>query len=125
MRADRAFVAISEFARRLGVTARRARALVASGRVDGAVKIGRDWLVAASARVAPGMRGPRSRAAGGSTKLVLARRGQGQALKRGRQKRFRKLAAQSPQMAHGAAAFRLPREGLRFEEPDLSPEELP
>jgi hypothetical protein len=112
-----------EFARRLGVSARRARALAASGRVEGAVKVGRDWLIPASARVVPGTRGPRSRAAEGETRLVLAERGRGQALKRRRQKRFRKLAAGSPQV-RGAAAFRLPREDLHFDEPDLRPDEL-
>jgi hypothetical protein len=55
---------------------------------------------------------------------VLSERGQGQALKRRRQKRFLELATQSPRMVRGAAAFRLPRQALHFEEPDLSPDEL-
>jgi hypothetical protein len=55
---------------------------------------------------------------------VLGERGQGQALKQRRQKRFRALATQSPRMVHGAAAFRLPRQALHFEEPDFSPDEL-
>ena len=84
--------------RRLGVSARRARTLAASGRVEDAAKVGRDWLIPAAARVAPGKRGPRPRAAGGATHLVLGDRGQGQALKRRRQRRFRQLATQSPRM---------------------------
>jgi len=115
---------IRELALRLGVTARRARALAASGRVEGAVKVGRDWLIPIATRVAPGRRGPRARAAEGATQLVLGERGQGQALKRRRQRRFRELATQSPRMVRGATAFRLPRQALHFEEPDLSPDEL-
>jgi len=114
---------IRELARRLGVTARRARALAASGRVEGAVKVGRDWLIPTATRVAPGRRGPRPRAEG-ATQLVLGESGQGQALKQRRQRRFRELATQSPHMVRGAAAFRLPRQALHFEEPDLSPDEL-
>lgn len=84
--------------------------------------MGRDWLIPAAARVAPGTRGPRSRAAPRETQLVLGERGQ--ALKRRRQRRFRKLATQSTRMVRGAAVFRLPRQALHFEEPDLTPEEL-
>jgi len=125
MRRDPIFLTIREFAQRLKVTARRARALAASGRVEGAVKMGRDWLIPAATRVAPGARGPRLRTIGRGTQLVLAERGQGQALKRRRQKRFRKIATQSPQAAHAAAAFRLPRETLRFEEPEVASDDLP
>lgn len=119
-----AWLTIREFAQRLDITARRARALAASGRVEGAVKVGRDWLIPAATRVAPGTRGPRPRVAGGATQLVLGERGQGQALKRRRQRRFRKLTPQSPRMVREAAVFLLPRHALHFEEPDLTPEEL-
>ena len=122
MREAPTLLTIGEFARRLGVTARRARALAASGRVEGAVKVGRDWLIPAATRVAPGTRGPRSRAAGGATQLVLGEHGQG--LKRRRQQRFRALATRSPRVVRAAAVFRLPHEALHFEEPDLSPDEL-
>jgi hypothetical protein len=56
---------------------------------------------------------------------LLAERGRGQALKRRRQKRFRKLAAGSPQVLGTATAFRLPREDVQFDEPDLRSDELP
>lgn len=62
--------------------------------------------------------------AAGATQLVLGERGHAQALKRRRQRRFRKLAAQSTRMVRGAAVFRLPHQALHFEEPDLSPDEL-
>jgi hypothetical protein len=108
----------------MGVSARRARALIASGRVEGAVKVGRDWLIPVSARVVPGSRGPRPRAAQRQTRVVLSEGGRGQALKRRRQNRFRKLAAGSPQVLRRAAVFRLPRQELHFEEPDLRSDDL-
>ncbi|MFN0040774.1 MAG: helix-turn-helix domain-containing protein [Burkholderiales bacterium] len=119
-----ALLTVRELAQRLGVTVRRVRALAASGRVEGAVKVGRDWLIPIASRVAPGRRGPRPRTTKGATQLVLGERGQGQALKRRRQRRFQDLASQSPRMARGAAAFLLPRQALRFEEPELTSDEL-
>jgi hypothetical protein len=115
---------IGEFARRLGVTGRRSRALAASGRIEGAVKIGRDWLIPVGARISPGTRGPRPRAAAGTSRLVLASAGQPLALKQKRQKRFRARAARSSRLARDAVVFRLPRETLRFKEPDLDFEDL-
>jgi hypothetical protein len=118
-------VTIREFAGRLNITERRARALAASGRVAGAVKIGRDWVIPASARVAPGTRGPRPGASGSGVRVVLAARGAAQALKRKRQGRFRRRAMQAPELAASAVAFGLPREALRFDEPDLESDDLP
>ena len=118
------FLSIREFAARLGVTERRARAIAASGRVAGAVKIGRDWLIPESARVLPGARGPRLRASESRSRVVLSVGGAAQALKRQRQRRFRRRAMQAPELAAGAVAFPLPREALRFEEPDFASEEL-
>jgi len=120
-----ALLTIEELALRLGVTARRARALAASGRVEGAVKVGRDWLIPVAVRIAPGKRGPQSRAAAITTQLVLGERGQAQRSKRRRQQRFRKLGIRDPELARAATVFRLPRESLRFEEPELRPDELP
>src|SRR5882672_8434052 len=114
-----------EFAGRLNVSERRARALAASGRVAGAVKIGRDWLIPASARLTPGTRGPRPRGSGSGVRFVLAAGGAAQALKRERQGRFRRHAVQAPELAASAVAFRLPREALHFEEPDLESDDLP
>lgn len=108
----------------MGVSARRVRALIATGRVEGAVKVGRDWLIPVSARVVPGSRGPRPRATQRQTRVVLSEGGRGQALKRRRQKRFRRLAAGLPEMMRRAAVFRLSRKGLRFEEPDLHSDDL-
>lgn len=116
---------IREFAGRLNVTERRARALAASGRVEGAVKIGRDWLIPALARVAPGTRGPRPGGSRTGGHVVLAARGAAQALKRKRQGRFRSRAMQTPELAASAVAFRLPREAFHFEEPDLDSDDLP
>src|ERR1700675_735132 len=99
---------IREFAGRLNVTERRARALAASGRVAGAVKIGRDWLIPASARVVPGTRGPRPSASGSTGRVVLAERGAAQALKRKRQGRSRTRAMKAPKLVASAVAFRLP-----------------
>lgn len=119
-----ALLSSREFAASLGVTERRTRALAASGRVAGAVKIGRDWLIPASARVAAGSRGPPSRASRGMTRAVLSASGKSQALKRERQRRFRRRATRSPPLAAGAVAFRLPREAVRFREPELEAEDL-
>ena len=119
-----AFLTIEELALRLGVTARRARALAASGRVVGAVKVGRDWLIPIAVRIAPGKRGPQSRAAATATQLVLDEGGRAQRLKRRRQQRFRKLGTPAPALARAATMFRLPRESLHFEEPELRPDEL-
>ena len=115
---------IREFAGRLNVTERRARVLAASGRVAGAVKIGRDWLIPASARVAPGTRGPQLSGSGRGGRVVLAAHGAALALKRKRQARFRKRAMQAPKLAASAVVFRLPREALHFEEPDLESDDL-
>jgi hypothetical protein len=119
-----AFLTIEELALRLGVTARRARALAASGRVEGAMKVGRDWLIPVAVRIAPGKRGPQAQAAATTTQLVLSERGQAQRSKRRRQQRFRKLGIRAPALARAATMFRLPRESLRFEEPELRADEL-
>ena len=124
MRATKTHFTSHEAARHLGVTARRARALAASGRIAGAVKIGRDWLIPVSARVTPGTRGPSLRSATDPTVVVLAPRGKNQALKQARQRRFRKSAAIATRLAHSAVVFRLPRSSVRFAEPDLEGEDL-
>jgi hypothetical protein len=122
---DKPILTIREFAGRLNVSDRRARVLAASGRVAGAVKIGRDWLIPASARVAPGSRGPRPSGSGSGERVVLDAGGAAQALKRKRQGRFRRHAMRAPELAASAVAFRLPREALHFEEPDLESDDLP
>ncbi len=119
-----ALLSIREFAASLGVTERRTRLLAASGRIQGALKIGRDWLIPASARVTAGSRGPPSRASRRRTRAVLSANEKAQALKRERQRRFRRRAMRSPSLAIGAVAVRLPREAVRFREPDLETEDL-
>jgi hypothetical protein len=124
MRSTKIHLTSSEAATRLGVTARRARALAASGRIEGAVKIGRDWIIPASARIAAGTRGPSLRATVGAIDVVVVPQGKAQTLKRARQRRFRKRAARSAPLARSAVAFNLPRDSVRFKEPELSSEDL-
>ena len=52
----------AEFAALQRVSARRIRALASGGRVAGARKWGRDWLIPAQAKIAAGTRGPASNA---------------------------------------------------------------
>lgn len=52
----------AEFAALQRVSARRIRALASGGRVAGARKRGRDWLIPAQAKIAAGTRGPASNA---------------------------------------------------------------
>jgi hypothetical protein len=121
-----AMLTISAFAARIGVTPRRARALAAAGRIPGAVKLGRDWLIPEAAEATPGARGPSSRASRShATQVVAARAGQVRALKRRRQRRFLKAAAGSGPAIRAAVVFRLPPESLFFEEPELTPDDLP
>lgn len=54
--ADR-LLTIPEAATELGVSAQRVRRLAARGRIVGAVKCGRDWLIPAPVRVTPGKPG--------------------------------------------------------------------
>lgn len=51
----------SEIAHQWGVSAKRVRQLCQAGRVPGAQKIGRDWVIPADAAVTPGSRGPQRR----------------------------------------------------------------
>lgn len=51
---------VAEAAHELGVSERRVRALCAEGRVVGARRIGRDWVIPRPIRVLPGVRGPRA-----------------------------------------------------------------
>ena len=50
----------------LGVTEARVRQLAAQGRIEGAHKIGRDWIIPSPVEVRPGTRGP----AGATTRSV-------------------------------------------------------
>ena len=45
-------------AEELGVTKARVRQLAAQGRIEGAHKIGRDWIIPRPVEVSPGARGP-------------------------------------------------------------------
>ena len=45
-------------AEELGVTKARVRQLAAQGRIEGAHKIGRDWIIPRPVEVRPGTRGP-------------------------------------------------------------------
>lgn len=51
----------SEFAALKRVSARRIRTLASAGRIPGARKWGRDWLIPAQAEIAAGTRGPQLR----------------------------------------------------------------
>jgi hypothetical protein len=119
-----ALLTVREFAACLGVTQRRACALAASGRLAGALKIGRDWVIAAAAHVAPGSRGPRRRDAESATRTVLSECGKAQALKHARRRRFRGRPMQAPRQAPSAVVFRLPRDAICFEERELEADDL-
>jgi hypothetical protein len=54
------FLTSAGFADLHRVSARRIRALVLAGRIPGAFKHGRDWLIPAQAKIAMGTRGPLS-----------------------------------------------------------------
>ncbi|MGH8519848.1 MAG: helix-turn-helix domain-containing protein [Gammaproteobacteria bacterium] len=49
-------ITVGEAARRLGVSVAWIRRLCAEGRIKGASKIGRDWVIPAGAAVAPPVR---------------------------------------------------------------------
>ena len=51
----------TEIAAQWGVTPKRVRQLCQAGRIPGAQKIGRDWVIPADAAVTPGSRGPQRR----------------------------------------------------------------
>ncbi|MBM3932741.1 MAG: DUF2283 domain-containing protein [SAR202 cluster bacterium] len=51
-------VTTSVAAREMGISVRRLQALLQQGRVEGAERVGRDWLVPLPAEVRPGLRGP-------------------------------------------------------------------
>ncbi len=55
---DVANVTVQEAARRLGVSERRLRQLAQDGRVQGATKVGAEWLIPTPVEVVPGTRGP-------------------------------------------------------------------
>lgn len=55
------FLSTSEYAAKLGVTPMRVRRLCQDGRIPGAKKIGRDWVIPAGARPIPGTKGPAAR----------------------------------------------------------------
>ena len=48
---------VAELAAELGVSVRRARALCAAGRIEGAQKLGRDWIIRTPWRMTPGVPG--------------------------------------------------------------------
>lgn len=53
-------VTVAEAAHELGVSERRVRVLCAEGRIVGARRVGRDWVIPRPIRVLPGERGPRA-----------------------------------------------------------------
>ena len=55
---DVANVTVREAARRLGVSERRLRQLAQDGRVQGATKVGAEWLIPTPVEIVPGRRGP-------------------------------------------------------------------
>lgn len=44
---------VKDVAEELGVTPRRVRQLIEQGRIEGAVKVGRDWMIESRTQVAP------------------------------------------------------------------------
>ena len=60
-------VTVKQAAARLGISDRRMRKLAKDGRVQGAVKIGQEWLMPTPVKVVPGRRGPIGVAARGDT----------------------------------------------------------
>ena len=63
------WVTVAEAAEQLGVSAGRIRQLLGQGRVHGARRSGRDWLIPTPVDIQPGVRGPAG-AAGLSTEAV-------------------------------------------------------
>ena len=55
---DVANVTVREAARRLGVSERRLRQLAQDGRVQGATKVGAEWLIPTPVEIVRGKRGP-------------------------------------------------------------------
>src|SRR5690606_7221496 len=51
---------VAEAAAELGVSVRRVRTLCSEGRIVGARRVGRDWVIPRPIRVLPGERGPRA-----------------------------------------------------------------
>ena len=56
---------VAQAAAALGVSVQRIRKLLLAGRIVGAEKVGRDWVIPTPVRVTPGKRGPRRVGAGG------------------------------------------------------------
>lgn len=52
-------MSVAEAAAELGVTERRIRALCGQGRIEGARRPGRDWVIPRPVRIRPGRRGPK------------------------------------------------------------------
>jgi hypothetical protein len=118
---------VAQYARRVGISARRVRALAGAGRIPGAIKLGRDWLIPASAIAIAGLRGPRGQASGALPSVSLAAPGELAAMKHARQIAFR--TANSGPSARQASLdgtfLRLPPTGFTLTEPELDDEPLP
>lgn len=56
---EKPFATCTEAAQELGLSARRIRALCEQGRVHGAIKVGRDWLIPRPIRIEPARKGPK------------------------------------------------------------------
>lgn len=57
------YINVEEAAARLGVVTSRVTAMCRAGKIIGAEKIGRDWVIPAKLKLIPGKRGPARRAA--------------------------------------------------------------
>lgn len=57
---DEEIATVAEAAAELGVSERRVRTLCSEGRIIGARRVGRDWVIPRPIRVLPGERGPRA-----------------------------------------------------------------
>ena len=66
-------VTVEEAARRLGLSVRRVRRLCAEGRVEGATRLGRDWIIPTPVQVSPGSRGPKGAARLAGEKVASGR----------------------------------------------------
>ena len=55
---DEKLITSEPAAKELGMSVRRLQALLQQGRVEGARKVGRDWVIPSPVRVSPGTRGP-------------------------------------------------------------------
>ena len=61
MTAEIEYLTTTEYAAKLGVHRSRVQALVRQGRIPGAKKVGRDWIIPAGVWPTPGERGPKAR----------------------------------------------------------------